>query len=115
MNSATEINGSFSDDFSEIADKLLQMNLITEREKSAITDRNTGQDKFQRMEELMERVKAAVKIKESTFFLFLSIFSEKGTQSATAFAQQLMQRYKDACRLSGANLESLSKRARQYE
>ena len=115
-NSATEIKECFSDDFSEIADKLLQMNVITEREKSAITDRNTGQDKFQRMEELMERVKAAVKInKESTFLLFLSIFSEKGTQSATAFAQQLMQRYKDACRLSDANLESLSKRARQYE
>ena len=113
MDSTEEIKEYFSDDFSEIASKLLQMNLITERERSAITDRNTGQNKYQRMEELMERVKVAVKIKESVFFLLLDIFNEKGTQPATEFARKLMQRYKD--KLSDAHMESLSKRAKQYE
>ena len=113
VDSTEEIKEYFSDDFSEIASKLLQMNLITERERSAITDRNTGQNKYQRMEELMERVKVAVKIKESVFILFLDIFNEKGTQPAIEFARKLMQRYKD--KLSDAHLESSSKRAKQYE
>ena len=116
VNSAAEIKECFSDNFSEFADKLLQMNVITERERSSITDKNTGQNKYQRMGELMELVLAAVKInKESTFLLFLNIFSEKSTQSATKFAQQLMQKYKDACQISDTNLESSSKRAKQYE
>ena len=113
VDSTEEIKEYFSDDFSEIASKLLQMNLITERERSAITDRNTGQNKYQRMEELMEHVKVAVKIKESVFFLLLDIFNEKGTQPATEFTQKLMQTYRD--KLSNAYLESSSKRAKQYE
>uniref|UniRef100_A0A1X7SNU1 CARD domain-containing protein n=1 Tax=Amphimedon queenslandica TaxID=400682 RepID=A0A1X7SNU1_AMPQE len=104
VESTEEIKEYFSDDFSEIASKLLQMNLINERERSAITDTNTGWNKYQRMEELMERVKVAVKIKESVFFFFLDIFNEKGTQPATDFAQKLKRRYKD--KLSDANLES---------
>ena len=113
VDSTEEIKEYFSDDFFEIASKLLQMNLITERERSAITDRNTGQNKYQRMEELMEHVKVAVKIKESVFFLLLDIFNEKGTQPATEFTQKLMQTYRD--KLSNAYLESSSKRAKQYE
>ena len=114
VDSTEEIKEYFSDDFSEIASKLLQMKLITEREKSAITDRNTGQNKYQRMEELMEHVKVAVKInKEPAFLLFLKILNEKGTQPAMDFVQKLMQRYRD--KLSDAHLESLSKRAKQYE
>ena len=114
VDSTEEIKEYFSDDFSEIASKLLQMNLITERERSAITDRNTGQNKYHRMEELMERVKVAVKInKEPAFLLFLNILNEKGTQPAVEFARRLMQRYRD--KLSDAHLESLSKRAKQYE
>ena len=113
VDSTEEIKEYFSDDFSEIASKLLQMNLITERERSAITDRNTRQNKYQRMEELMERVKVAVKIKESVFIPFLDIFNEKGTQPAIEFARKLMQRYRD--KLSVAHLESSSKRAKQYE
>ena len=113
VDSTEEIKEYFSDDFSEIASKLLQMNLITERERSAITDGNTGQNKYQRMEELMKRVKVAVKIKESVFFLLLDIFNEKGTQPAIEFARKLMQRYRD--KLSDAHLESSSKRAKQYE
>uniref|UniRef100_A0A1X7U0K3 Uncharacterized protein n=1 Tax=Amphimedon queenslandica TaxID=400682 RepID=A0A1X7U0K3_AMPQE len=113
VESTEEIKEYFSDDFSEIASKLLQMNLITERERSVITDTNIGQNKYQRMEKLMEHVKVAVKIKESVFFLFLNIFNEKGTQPAMEFARTLMERYKD--KLSDAHLESLSKRAKQYE
>ena len=113
VDSTEEIKEYFSDDFSEIASKLLQMNLITERERSTITDRNTGQDKYQRMEELMKRVKVAVEInKESAFLLFLDVFIEKSTQPASEFAQKLKQRYKD--KLYDAHLESLSKRAKQY-
>ena len=89
------------------------MNVITEREKSTITDKYTGQNMYRRMGELMEHVKNAVRVKESVFFLFLNIFNEKGTESATEFAQKLMQRYKD--KLSDANLESLLKRAKQSE
>uniref|UniRef100_A0A1X7T9M1 Uncharacterized protein n=1 Tax=Amphimedon queenslandica TaxID=400682 RepID=A0A1X7T9M1_AMPQE len=113
VDSTEEIKEYFSDDFSEIASKLLQMNLITERERSVISDANIGQNKYQRMEKLMEHVKVAVKIKESVFFLFLNIFNKKGTQSATEFARKLMQRYED--KLSDAHLESSSKRAKQYE
>ena len=114
VDSTEEIKEYFSDDFSEIASKLLQMNLITERERSAITDINTGQNKYQRMEELMKRVKVAVEInKESAFLLFLDIFIEKGTQPASEFARRLMQRYRD--KLSDAHLESSSKRAKQYK
>ena len=114
VDSTEEIKEYFSDDFSEIASKLLQMNLITEREKCSITDTNTGQNKYQRMEKIMENVKAAVKIKkESAFLLFLNIFNKKGTQPATEFARKLMQRYED--KLSDADLESSSKRAKQYE
>ena len=111
VDSTEEIKECFSDDFFEIANKLLQMNVITEGELSTIT---AEQNKYQRMEELMERVKVAVKVnKESAFLLFLDIFTEKGTQSATKFAQKLMQRYRD--KPSDANLESLSKKAKQYE
>ena len=111
VDSTEEIKECFSDDFFEIPNKLLQMNVITERELSTIT---AEQNKYQRMEELMERVKVAVKVnEESAFLLFLDIFTEKGTQSATKFAQKLTQRYRD--KLSDANLESLSKKAKQYE
>ena len=58
------------------------------------------------MEELMERVKGAVKIKEPAFLLFLNILSEKGTQPAIDFAR------KDIKKISDAHLESLSKRAK---
>ena len=114
VNSTEEIKEYFCDDFSEIASKLLQMNLITERDRSAITDTNTGQNKYQRMEKIMEHVKVAVKIdKESPFLLFLNILNEKDTQPAQAFVRKLMQRYKD--KLSDANQESSSKRVKQYE
>ena len=113
MDSTTKIKEYFSDDYSDFADKLLEMNVITERERSIITDKNTGQNKYQRMGEVIEHVKKAVQIKESVFFLFLNIFNEKGTESATEFAQKLMQRYKN--KLSDANLELLSKRAKQYD
>ena len=109
MDSTEEIKQYFSDDFFEIESKLLQMDLIT---KSAIANRNTGQTKYQQMEELMERVKVAVNIKESVFFLLLDIFKEKRTRPAAMdFAQKLMQSYKD--KLSDAHLESSSKRVKQ--
>uniref|UniRef100_A0A1X7TTV1 Uncharacterized protein n=1 Tax=Amphimedon queenslandica TaxID=400682 RepID=A0A1X7TTV1_AMPQE len=114
VESTEEIKEYFSDDFSKIASKLLQMNLINETERSAITDRNTGWNKYQRMEELMERVEVAVKInKEPTFLLFLNILNEKGTQPAQEFARKLMERYKD--KFSDAHLDPLSKRVKQYE
>lgn len=115
MDSTTEIKESFSDDHSDFADKLLEMNVITEKERSTITDRYTGQDKYERMGEVIEHVKNAVQIKESVFFLFLNIFLEKGTQPATEFARKLTQRYKDKTKFSYANLESLPKRTKQYE
>ncbi|XP_019859182.1 PREDICTED: uncharacterized protein LOC109587386 [Amphimedon queenslandica] len=88
VESTEEIKEYFSDDFSEIASKLLQMNLITERERSAITDTNTGRNKYQRMEELIEHVKVAVKIKESVFFLLLDIFNEKEYSTCYRFCSK---------------------------
>ncbi|XP_019862711.1 PREDICTED: uncharacterized protein LOC109591408 [Amphimedon queenslandica] len=113
VDSTTEIKDHFSDDYSDFADKLLEMNVITERERSTITDRSTGQNKYQRMGEVIEHVKKAVEIKESVFFLFLNIFLEKGTQPSAEFARKLMQRYKDKTQHSDVNLESLSKRTKQ--
>ena len=50
------------------------MNVITEREKSTITDKYTGQNMYRRMGELMKHVKNAVRVKESVFFPVFKYF-----------------------------------------
>ena len=67
----------FAEDYCEIADKLLQRKVINEREKNVITDRNTGLNTYERMEELLKRVKKSVKL-NGCFFIFCTNSSRKG-------------------------------------
>ena len=46
VDSTKEIKENFSGEFSDFADKLLEMNVFTEREKSTITDKYTVLDKI---------------------------------------------------------------------
>ena len=114
VDSMEEIKEYFAQDYFQIANKLQQKKVITEEEKRAITDRNTGQNEAQRMEEIMKHVKVAVKVKESAFSLFVDILNEKGTLAAIEFAQKLKQRYVDKVS-SETDLELSSKKAKQYK
>lgn len=113
MDSTQEIKKYFAEDCYEIADKLLQKKVISEKEKNIIIDRNTGLNAYQRMEELLKHVKIAVELKVSVFSLFVQILQEKGTVAAEQFAKKLNERYEQQC--CNTDLESSSKRAKYCE
>ena len=100
----------FAEDYCEIADKLLQRKVINEREKNVITDRKTGLNTYERMEELLKRVKKSVKLNVSVFSSFVQILQEKGTSAAEKFAEELVKEYKQQC--CNTDLESTGKRAK---
>ena len=110
VDSRENIKKYFAQDFSQIADKLFQKGVITVAEKDYITDRNTGQSEYQRMDELLKHVIKSVEIEASVFSIFVEILKEKGTLAAVKFSEKLTKKYNELSSL--VNLESSSKRAK---
>ena len=110
VDSRENIKKYFAQDFSQIADKLFQKGVITVAEKDYITDRNTGQSEYQRMDELLKHVIISVEIEASVFSIFVEILKEKGTLAAVKFSEKLTKKYNELSSL--VSLESSSKRAK---
>ena len=110
VDSRENIKKYFAQDFSQIADKLFQKGVITVAEKDYITDRNTGQSEYQRMDELLKHVIISVEIEASVFSIFVEILKEKGTLAAVKFSEKLTKKYNELSSL--VNLESSSKRSK---
>uniref|UniRef100_A0A1X7SZK5 Uncharacterized protein n=2 Tax=Amphimedon queenslandica TaxID=400682 RepID=A0A1X7SZK5_AMPQE len=113
LDKSEEIRNYFARDFSQIAEKLLQKEVITVSEKNSITDRNTGQSEYQRMDDLLKLVRDSVGVEASIFSIFVEILKEKGTLAAKKLAEGLTKRYDELS--SDAILEPSSKRAKRCE
>ncbi|XP_019861776.1 PREDICTED: uncharacterized protein LOC109590295 [Amphimedon queenslandica] len=113
LDSSEEIRNYFAQDFSQIAEKLLQKEVITVSDKNDITAQNTGRSEYQRMDEILKLVIKSVEVEASIFSIFVEILKEKGTLAAVKLAEGLTRRYDKLS--SDAILEPSSKRAKHCE
>ena len=77
-----------------LADKMVENDIITDKEKSTIvSDRMSGLSKDERMEELLKELKKAVKQNGAIFMWFIKMLKDYDTVVSKAIAENLMKQY----------------------
>ena len=81
-------------DLVSLAEKLLQKKIINTKQKSKATDENTGYSYDQRMDELLEIIKASVKAQGKVFGYVLEILKDEDTILTRKLYDDMMNRYR---------------------
>ena len=76
-----------------LVDKLLEHNIISEREKRGITDGYTKQTAGERMDELLHIISSSISMDGEVFGIFLDILREEGTRRTIKLADKLIEKY----------------------
>ena len=76
-----------------LVDKLLEHEIINEREKRKIIDGYTRQTEGERIDELLHIISRTVKMDGEVFGIFLDILREEGTRRTIKLADKLMEKY----------------------
>ena len=81
-------------DLVSLAEKLLQKKIINTKQKSKATDENTGYSYDQRMDELLEIIKASVKVEGKVFGYILEILKDEDTILTNKMYDDMMNKYR---------------------
>ena len=81
-------------DLVSLTDKLLQKKIINIKQKSKAIDENTGRSYDQRMDELLEIIKASVKVEGKVFGYILEILKDEDTILTNKLYDDMMKRYR---------------------
>ena len=76
-----------------LVEKLLEHNIINEREKRKIIDGYTRQTESERMDELLHIISSSIRVDGEVFGIFLDILREEGTRRTIKLADVLLQKY----------------------
>ena len=78
---------------SHIIDKLVEHRIINDHEKSQILDGHSGLNTNQRMEKLLNFVKASIKGNGEEFGLFIDLIKQENTRRGDRLARKLQDTY----------------------
>ena len=81
-------------DLYSLAEKLLEKKIINAKQKSKATDELSGRTKDQRMDELLEIIKASVKAQGKVFGYILEILKDEDTIQTNALYDDMMNKYR---------------------
>ena len=81
-------------DLVSLAEKLLQKKIINTKQKSKATDEKTGYSYDQRMDELLEIIKASVKAQGKVFGYVLEILKDEDTILTNTLYDDMMNKYR---------------------
>ena len=81
-------------DLVSLAEKLLEKKIINTKQKSKATDENTGRSYDQRMDELLEIIKASVKAQGNVFAYILEILKDEDTILTNKLYDDMMNKYR---------------------
>ena len=81
-------------DLVSLAEKLLQKKIINLKQKSKAIDENTGCSYDQRMDELLEIIKASVKVEGKVFGYILEILKDEDTILTNKLYDDMMNKYR---------------------
>ena len=81
-------------DLVSLAEKLLQKKIINLKQKSKSIDENTGHSYDQRMDELLEIIKASVKVEGKVFGYILEILKDEDTILTNKLYDDMMNKYR---------------------
>ena len=93
----TECTSSIKDcgiDLHFLVDKLLEHEIINEREKRKIIDGYTRQTEGERMDELLHIISSSIKMDGEVFGIFVDILRKEGTRRTKSLANKLMEIYR---------------------
>ena len=77
-----------------LIDKLVEKRMISEAEKRQVTDQSCNLTTDQRMDKLLDFVKASINDDGEDFGLFIEIIKQENTRKADRLAQKLLDTYK---------------------
>ena len=78
-----------------LAEKLLERNIINEREMKPVIDEKSGLTADQKMDSLMEKVLSSIDFDGQVFGIILEILKEKDTRRAHKLARILLDHYNE--------------------
>ena len=81
-------------DLYSLAEKLLEKKIINLKQKSKATDENTGHLYDRRIDELLEIIKASVKVEGKVFGYILEILKDEDTILTNKLHDDMMNRYR---------------------
>ena len=81
-------------DLQFLVDKLLEHEIINEREKRKIIDGYTRQTEGERMDELLHIISSSIKMDGEVFGILLDILRKEGTRRTKSLANKLMEIYR---------------------
>ena len=79
--------------FKFLANKMLEQRIISETQHKETIDLHNGLTANERLQQLINYIKMAIKVEGEVFGIFIDILRDEGTKRSIKLADQLMVRY----------------------